>query len=161
MAREHGTRAKAVREGCECVACRVAAADYERERRIRRRPAWRVRKRRGTDAIFEVVDREGREVVLVTRDHGKAEAEAGRRRYEAIHNGDPGPWSPWASREELDDLAVAIDGLGLSGRRLAEMSGLDAKTVRATVLAARSQATHRPRRETVDAILSAIAALRD
>jgi hypothetical protein len=164
VARQHGTRAKAIRDGCKCVACRIAAADYERERRARRRPSWRVRRRRGRGEIFEVVDREGIEVVLVTRDRADAEAEAARRRNDAHRNGDPGPRAPYATEEDLVDLCGAFetfDTRSLGTRRIADLAGLDPKTVRAASLAARRSTNHRPRRETVEAILSAMSRLRD
>lgn len=164
MARKHGTRAKAIREGCKCIACRVAAANYERDRKLRHRPSWRVRNRRGSTSIFEVVDREGAEVALITRDRREAESEAARLRHEANREGDCGPWTPWATAEDLDDLAgvfEAFDQRGYGTRRIAELTGLDRKTIRAAALAARGRTSQRLRRETAEALLNVTSSLRD
>lgn len=85
-------------------------------------------------------------------------------RREAHHNGDPGPWLPWATEEDLTDLLGvfgAFEARGLGTRRVAELAGLDRKTVRAATRAARRQTSHRPRRETVEALLAAMSRLRD
>lgn len=135
----HGTRARYVHNGCKCLPCTDANRDRAREAAARNRKLWRLhRTRTGT---YVVRNTDTGEIRLRTADRDEAFELRDRLNHAARELGLL-PEPMWAHIKTIHSVRahlLALKQAGLGRRRIAELAGLNQKTVRDLFLDLRPQ----------------------